>query len=652
MTFLLFITTAINIVVAYISWQRRKAKGGLYFSLGIMAVTMGLLGTGFNDAATTKSLHTIFLTVEAGGYLSGLALFMMFAISFAGQDAWLQKKWGKVLFPFALLVNILVVSTNHLNGWPGNGFQETLGIGLTVEHGPVYLWVQITNNLMALTILLNLWQTSRDGSEISGQQGRFLLLAFLVPLAVNMAYQLEVIRMDGVTWASITFLVTGLLCFWCLTRQRLLELSPVPRNALIENIKDGLIVLDSQSRIVDINPAAVEIFETASENMIGKALAEISPHTHHFLEQEPEKVSKNDLEIGAQDKRCFEVVISPLREGAGKLIGRFIVYRDITDRKVNELLFLQFSQAVEQSPASVVITNLKGIIEYVNPQFSLLTGFTYEEVIGKRTSILKSGQTPNEVYQDMWKTIFAGHPWRGEFLNKKKNGDLYWEQAVMAPVLDSEGEILNFIAVKEDITARKEAEANLRNANTQLEAQLKEIEQLQHTLREQAVRDALTGLHNRHYLNETLSHELARAKRSGYFICFAMIDIDRFKSINDKYGHATGDKVLIDLANQLLKYSRTGDIVCRYGGEEFLIVLPNTGVEAAAQIAERWRATIQESKIVENDADIKISISCGISEFPTNASTEAEALEKADKALYAAKYNGRNQVVLWSKIEK
>ncbi len=148
------------------------------------------------------------------------------------------------------------------------------------------------------------------------------------------------------------------------------------------------------------------------------------------------------------NKRYFDVLISPLREESKKVIGRLIISREVTRLKENELRFLQLTQAVEQSPASVIITDLDGNIEYVNPQFSQLTGYTYEESIGKKTNIVKSGYTPEDVYRDMWQTILAGKSWRGEFLNKKKNGELYWEQAVMAPVLDNDGHILNFIAVK------------------------------------------------------------------------------------------------------------------------------------------------------------------------------------------------------------
>jgi nitrogen fixation negative regulator NifL len=154
-------------------------------------------------------------------------------------------------------------------------------------------------------------------------------------------------------------------------------------------------------------------------------------------------------------------------DAQGEAIRMMGVAFDINERKQNEERLRQLSRAVEQSPACIVITNTAGVIEYVNPKFSEVTGYSMEEVRGKNPRVLKSGEMTKEVYQRLWETILAGGVWRGEFHNKRKDGTLYWELASISPVMDGAGKITHFVAVKEDITERKRAEAALRESEAQ-----------------------------------------------------------------------------------------------------------------------------------------------------------------------------------------
>lgn len=161
------------------------------------------------------------------------------------------------------------------------------------------------------------------------------------------------------------------------------------------------------------------------------------------------------------------------------LIVIFILTFNIIKRKQTEIKLRKFSIAVEQSPVSIVITDINGIIEYVNPRFTEITGYSFEEVLGKRPSILKSGKTPIEIYKNMWETITSGNDWRGEVCNKKKNGELYWEYVSISPLFDEKGNITHFIGVKEDITIRKNDEKALKESKLQLESTLSELKRTQ-----------------------------------------------------------------------------------------------------------------------------------------------------------------------------
>src|SRR5271157_2451287 len=160
----------------------------------------------------------------------------------------------------------------------------------------------------------------------------------------------------------------------------------------------------------------------------------------------------------------------PLHDQGGKIVKWYGTSTDIEDRKQAEDALRRLSRAVEQSPASVVITDCGGNIEYVNPKFVQLTGYTLEEALGKNPRILKSGEHPAEMYEQLWRTILSGGEWRGEFHNKKKNGELYWDSAVISPIRNPEGATTHFLAVKEDITERKRAEEALRRSNRELRA--------------------------------------------------------------------------------------------------------------------------------------------------------------------------------------
>lgn len=222
-----------------------------------------------------------------------------------------------------------------------------------------------------------------------------------------------------------------------------------------------------------------------------------------------------------------------------------------------------------------------------------------------------------------------------------------------ARVIDFEGEpAICVVAV--DITERTRAEAVVResearalDANTRLRIQLDEIAKLQAALKEQAIRDGLTGLYNRRYLDETLERELARAHRENLPLCMVMLDIDHFKRLNDTYGHQAGDDALRAMAGELHHHVRAEDIVCRYGGEEFLILMPHITLSVATERAESWRRAIEGIRLDAEGTEIGFTASLGVAAYPEHGRTPDALTRSADLALYAAKSRGRNRVVVF-----
>ena len=178
------------------------------------------------------------------------------------------------------------------------------------------------------------------------------------------------------------------------------------------------------------------------------------------------------------------------------------------------------------------------------------------------------------------------------------------------------------------------------------------VTELEKEVRELAIHDALTGLFNRHYLNERLDAEYSRAERAGHPISFLLMDIDHFKEVNDTYGHQAGDYALKTIAQIIMAQIRKSDIACRFGGEEFMIILPDTGPESAIQKADAFRKSISDRVYEFGGKEFSITISIGIAVYPVNGTENDQILSKADAALYEAKRAGRDQVILYSEKEK
>jgi len=197
-----------------------------------------------------------------------------------------------------------------------------------------------------------------------------------------------------------------------------------------------------------------------------------------------------------------------------------------------------------------------------------------------------------------------------------------------------------------EVAERRRAEEGLREANRRLKVQIAEVEALEGRLREQAIRDPLTGLYNRRYFSETLQRELARCRRDGAPLCLALLDLDHFKEVNDAWGHDAGDHVLEAFGLFLRDRTRDADFACRYGGEEFVILLPGASGGAARARAETWRADLERLRVHHDGRDLSLTMSIGIAEYPAPAKSADDLLKLADVALYQAKREGRNRIVL------
>lgn len=411
-------------------------------------------------------------------------------------------------------------------------------------------------------------------------------------------------------------------------------------SAVLDTTGALVVVLDTAGKIIYFNRTCEYVTGYSFEEVRGKCFLELFLVTEEMDKVKAvfEKLKRKEFP-GANinywvtkngDRRLIEWSNTTLinNDSVEYIIGTGI---DITERRKAEERLLKLSHAVEQSPSSIIITDTRGNIEYVNAQFTRLTGYTLEEVLGKNPKFLKSGDTLPEEYNRLWEMITSGKEWRGEFHNKKKNGESYWEYASISPIRNPEKTITNFIAIKEDITERKRFESQLEFL---------------------ASHDPLTNLFNRRRFQEELEGRLAYAERYGNCGALLFLDIDNFKYVNDTLGHSEGDKLLIALANLTQKRLRETDILARIGGDEFALFLPNIDLNNALSVAEQVRKSVQQSIVALNNQFAGITVSIGIALFPEHGNTMKTLLTSADLAMYHAKENGRNQSCVYTPDHK
>ena len=459
----------------------------------------------------------------------------------------------------------------------------------------------------------------------------------------------------------------------------------------------------------------------------------------------------------------------PIYAEDGHLIAVVETLRDMTERKLAELGLMDakaaaenalqkldestqnlrvLSRAIEQSPVMNIITDVDGVIQYVNPKFHEITGYTSDEAIGKTTSILNADVHTREFFAELWATISSGREWHGEMCNRKKNGEIYWENVSISPMRNSKGEITQFISSKEDITERKRNEENLKitasvfaNSNDgilitdsnnnildvnpaftqitgytrgevigenpkmlssgrqdkefygaiwqslqqnkawrgeiwnrrksgEIYAELLSISAIcdvtgmaqryvgvfsdisylkthEAELSQVANYDALTGIPNRRLLADRLEQSIVRAQRSGKILSVCYLDLDGFKQVNDQYGHAAGDQLLVEVTRRLQKVLRAEDTLARLGGDEFVVLLNDlVSEDECLLILDRILAIVATPVLIGKHETV-VSASIGVT-FHSSGNEDGDALLRhADQAMYIAKQAGKSRYYLY-----
>jgi len=512
--------TVISIIVLAVGWPRRKMFGGFLFIGFALSVTEWMIAVTIESFVVEQSTKILWSQIGYIGFIQTVPYLFMFILTYA-----LQRK-----IPGHLVISVLVIPaltlvvawTNSLHGWLWSGFtQGSIKDNILIYHHGFWFWLHTGYLYLLMVIgLVVLIRAIRQATSPFRQQLTIILAGIFFPVITGTVYALGLEPVKGMDITPIGYAITGIFLAWAMLRYQLLDLLPVARATLIEQLQDGVIVLDLNGRVADINRATQKLLGWTPRDIIGKNINEYFPEL----------------------PKIFFTSNRPIR-------------RELP---------------LPDSPGI--------ILEF---QGSSLFNLEKDEV----------------------------------------------------------GKLL----VVRDVTSRNRAEADLQNANLQLKEQLAKNKQLQKKLEQQALHDSLTGLFNRH-IDEILDKEFSRAHRENKPISLAMIDIDHFKLINDKFGHQYGDLLLKAFSQYITSTIRAEDFAARFGGDEILLVFPGMSQENAVDKAEEIRANFTNLPVKSGDNQVATTITIGVATYPRNGKNVDEVIRSADWALYAAKEEGRNRV--------
>jgi diguanylate cyclase (GGDEF)-like protein/PAS domain S-box-containing protein len=416
---------------------------------------------------------------------------------------------------------------------------------------------------------------------------------------------------------------------------------------LLEHMPVGITVLNTSLEIVYANPFALKILGLQYQETVGRIVSdpmwklvdtqmkELPLDKYPAVRALNSRKPVDNVVFGVSnpngDNHSWLLASAYPELNSEDQVERIVVtFTDVSFQRNK----IPFEQIVHNANDVVVVTEANPLrnggpnIVYVNEAFEELTGYSAEEVIGRTPRILQGERTTKEVTDAIYNQLSEGKEVKQEVFNYSKNGDGYWIELNIIPLFNAQDEITHFAAIERDITERKMKEADLSD---------------------KALKDALTGVYNRFGFESQLLELVYNQKQKSSPFCVALIDADHFKKVNDAYGHDVGDTVLKHIAKTLKDQLRETDLVCRYGGEEFVVILKNAKASDALVRLNKLREAIGSLPIeVPKQPTIRVTVSIGFStttgEGAVTSQTVETLIKEADKALYQAKSMGRNRV--------
>ena len=393
--------------------------------------------------------------------------------------------------------------------------------------------------------------------------------------------------------------------------------------------------LDAANRYLDVNDKLCEMLGYSRTELLGMHFEDLwdEPSKLAFSDKFGEFICHqqitSELALIGKNGASITVMLSgrAQRDHDGNFVRSHCILIDVTEQRKREEMMRLSATVFNTLDEAIVITDTDNKILTVNPAFTKITGYSHEEVVGKNPNLLSSGKHLPEFYEELWETLTATGSWHGEIWNRGKPGNLYVEQISIHTVHNDQGQLSHHVAAFSDVSERKAMDEHVRHL---------------------AHYDLLTDLPNRVLITDRLRHTLVKAKRDKVHMALMFLDLDKFKPVNDRLGHAIGDLLLQDVAKRLRKCVRESDTVARIGGDEFVVLLPEINETAdALRVADKILFALNLPFSLQNH-QLHISASIGIAIYPEHGEDDEILTRNADIAMYFAKAQGRNHAQVFS----
>jgi len=677
----LFAGALVAAVVAAIASRRAITAVGRALGALMASVFVWALAAAFEASVPDAATKIMLSKIEYIGIATTPVLMFLFAIRFSHPGSRLPRGANAALWaiPSATLI---LAATNEAHRLIWSGFSPGGNLGkqlLLYEHG-AFFWVHAGYSyllLAATTVLLLLAFFRYRG--VHRKQALLLLLAFPLPWAGNALYLAGLAGGGrGYDFTPVGFAFAGLFLLWAMFRLQLVDIIPIARERVIESMGESLFILDQEGRLAATNPAARTLIEELGgpaaalpdTKLLGKSAAELFSAWPELAASltEPAAIEREISTTKDGTTRFFDLRLRPLQGHGAFVTGWVAVLYDISRIKQAETAAIEARNVAEtlreagltlsskldfQQISALILDLLKRVIPYDIGAFLTVEGPELKLAAIKRPADVRN--LIGETYS------VAGAQLCNMALQKKRPliSPIVGPDDILLPLRPDQG-VHSFLGVPivfrdqatglialYNFSARTFTDDDARVAElfaSQVAIAMDNSRQVE-LMEKQAVTDQLTGLYNRRAFALMAEKEVGRARRYQRPLALILFDIDHFKAVNDTYGHLVGDHVLCVLTERVTRTTRATDIVCRYGGEEFIVLMPEAGREEALAMAERLREEISRMTVVTEGSTLSLTISLGVAGLGPADDEDLESLiSRADRAMYQAKAAGRNSV--------